>query len=121
MILCSWVVLSAIWMVRSEFEYSAPKHRECYGAKHHAIAQHVFAVPIDELVINEPDDDFDGDLIGHPIPFEVSNGPAFARALAKIFLNGVPWYEWNLQEEGANNLIVGYTAYLMQLPEYSLT
>ena len=85
-----------------------------------AIAQRLLPVPLEELDIGEVDEDFGGDLITFPIPDEVLNGPAYARNLAKIFLVGIPWYEWNLEEDGANALLLNFARYLAQLPEFHL-
>ena len=40
--------------------------------------------------------------------------------LAKLFLGDVPWYEWSLEEEGTNGVLLNYVQYLMQLPEFQL-
>lgn len=85
-----------------------------------ALARHYIAVDIAQLDIGEVDQDFGGDLITFPIPEEVLNGPEHAVNLAKIFLSGVPWYEWNLDVDGANILLLNYVRYLSQLPEFHL-
>ena len=86
-----------------------------------AMAEHYLAVPISELNIGEIDENFDGDLVTNPIPQAILNGPDYARTLAKIFLGGIPWYEWSLEENGANNALLSYMQYLMLFPEFHLT
>ena len=86
-----------------------------------AIAKRLLSVKVQELDIPEIDDNFNGDLVGHPVPSEVLNGPANDRNLAKLFLRDVPWYEWDIGEDGANQVILDYVLYLSQLPEFQLT
>ena len=86
-----------------------------------ALAEHFLAVPLADMNIGEISDEFDGDLTSFPIPDEVLNGPDYARTLAKIFLGGIPWYEWSLQESGANNVLLSYLQYLTVFPEFQLT
>jgi hypothetical protein len=85
-----------------------------------ALAQHLLAVPLVDLQLEDIDDPFDGDLVDHPIPGEILSGPAYVRTLAKWFLNGVPWYEWALQESGSNALLLNYFQVITQMPEYNL-
>ncbi|MEZ4698787.1 MAG: DUF1800 domain-containing protein [Rhodothermales bacterium] len=86
-----------------------------------AIAEHLLAVPLDELDLEESDEPFDGDLIGHPIPEGILTGPpVHVRALAKTFLNGVPWYEWALEESGSNAVLLNYVQLIAQFPEFNL-
>lgn len=86
-----------------------------------ALAEHLLAVPLEDLNIDPPDEGFAGDLANFPIPQEVLEGPAYARDLAIIFLSGVPWYEWNLFLDESNPLLLLFTRYLTQIPEYQLT
>ncbi len=86
-----------------------------------AIAEFLLPVRLAELDISRVDDEFSGDLIANPIPIEILNGPTYAISLAKLFLGDVPWYEWSLDEDGANGRLLSYVQYLMQLPEYQLT
>ena len=79
------------------------------------------AVPVEMLDLNAPSEDFAGDLVSNPIPADVFNGSAHARDLAKLFLAGVPWYEWDLYSMGAVRMLRRYTQYLVQLPEFQLT
>ncbi|MEM8484105.1 MAG: hypothetical protein AAF564_01090, partial [Bacteroidota bacterium] len=86
-----------------------------------SIAEHFLAVPLDELDVPPIEDPFSGDLVSFPVPQEVQDGPAYKRDLAKLFLGDVPWYEWSLEEDGANNVLLSYVQFLMQLPEFQLT
>ena len=86
-----------------------------------ALAEHLLAVPLEDLNIDPPDEGFAGDLDNFPIPQDILDGPAYARDLAIIFLSGVPWYEWNLFLDESNPLLLLFTCFLTQLPEYQLT
>ena len=86
-----------------------------------AITEQLLAVDVDELDIPEIDDAFNGDLIGFPIPVNILNGPPNRRNLAKLFLRDVPWYEWDIEEGGANQVLLDFVLYLSQLPEFQLT
>jgi uncharacterized protein (DUF1800 family) len=86
-----------------------------------ALAELMFAVPLEELDIKSTDNDFAGDLLAFPIPPEVLNEPEYVLTLAKAFLAGTPWYEWSVFQQGAGVRIYFYLRYLMQLPEYQLT
>ena len=85
-----------------------------------ALARHVLAVPVDELDFPIIDGDFAGDLVTYPIPDEFLNGPPYVLDLAKVFLGGLPWHDWNLYEAGANIKIYLYLRFLFQLPDYQL-
>ena len=85
-----------------------------------ALAEYLLPVPLEHLDIGTVADEFGGDLINFPIPAEVQNGPARHRDLAKIFLAGVPWYEWSLESELAPVLLALYARFLTQLPEFHL-
>ena len=86
-----------------------------------AIAQHVFAVPMEWLEVAEIEEPFEGDLATLPLPDWFLNGPAYHRNLVKIFLNGLPWYEWNLSIGGAPDRLRAYLVRLTQFPEYQLS
>ncbi|MFK7843760.1 MAG: DUF1800 family protein [Rhodothermales bacterium] len=86
-----------------------------------SIAKHFISVPLEDLDISELDDTFSGDLNAFPLPQEVLDGPAYAINIAKLFLGDVPWYEWSLEENGANGVLLNYVQFLMQLPEFQLT
>ena len=77
-------------------------------------------MPLDQLDIKAPAQDWGGDLVGNPIPQEILDRPDWQQHLAKIFLAGVPWYEWNVFAEEASVIIYLYIRYLAQLPEYQL-
>ena len=85
------------------------------------IAEHFSPVPVELLDVGTVEEDFGGDLVGNPIPEGVLNGPAYAQNLAKLFLNGTPWYEWSLHNEGANTRLRGFLRLLSTLPEFHLT
>lgn len=84
------------------------------------LAAYMMAVPLENVSIPTISENFGGDLSNNPIPDEVLNGPSYTLDLAKIFLNGVPWYEWFLYADGAYSLIANYVRFLLQLPEYQL-
>ena len=85
-----------------------------------ALASYLLPVPLDTLDIGTVTEAFGGDLINFPIPEEVLNGPAYAIDLAKIFLAGVPWYEWDLAADIAPVLLALYARFLTQRPEFHL-
>lgn len=41
--------------------------------------------------------------------------------LTNVLLDGMPDYEWSLQEQGTQGRLRGFLAYLIQLPQYQLT
>ena len=84
-----------------------------------ALAAHLLSVPLDTLVLDAPAE-FSGDLQTYPIPDEVANGPQYVRDLAKIFLAGLPWYEWNLESQGIAWGVRNYVQFLAHLPEFQL-
>ena len=86
-----------------------------------AFARHFLNVPLDTLDIGAVADPFSGDLVNNPIPQVVLDAPAYERDLAKIFLGGVPWYEWNLEEDLAPWTLLFFARYLSQFPEFHLT
>ncbi len=85
------------------------------------LAEHFIAVPAESLGYDAPMEDFGGDLIGNPIPADIANGPAHVRDLAKIFLGGSPWYEWDINRAGSWWTLYNYLSFLTRLPEYQLT
>ena len=86
-----------------------------------ALAEHLLSVPLDLLDLATANTEFAGDLINNPIPPEVENGPAYARDLAKLFLAGVPWYEWSLDATNAHRQMRSYIVALTLVPEFQLT
>ena len=85
------------------------------------LAEHLLPVPAEALSLDAPAEGFAGDLVSFPIPQEIADGPAHVRALAKRFLGGVPWYEWDVHHAGAPWLLFNYALALVRLPEYQLT
>ncbi len=85
-----------------------------------ALAEHLLPVSLDLLDLQAPDAPFAGDLANNPIPAEVAAGPAYARTLAKLFLSGSPWYEWNLYREDAQARLTQYLLTLTRIPEFQL-
>ncbi len=86
-----------------------------------ALAEHLLPVPLDLLDLQAPAEEFAGDLAGNPLPEAVESGPAYVRDLAKVFLAGTPWYEWNLYREDAPTRLLHYLAVLVRIPEFQLT
>jgi len=86
-----------------------------------ALAQHLLSVPLDLLDLPTANLDFAGDLANNPIPDEIAYGPAYIRDLTRLFLDGVPWYEWDLQLSNAPRHVRTYILALTLLPEYQLT
>ena len=86
-----------------------------------ALAEYFMAVPVENLDIGTVSEEFGGDLVNFPIPDEILNGPAYALNLAKIFLAGVPWYEWDIESEQAPILLALFARFLTQMPEFHLT
>ncbi len=86
-----------------------------------ALAEQLISVPLESLDIVAPSSGFAGDLVNFPIPPEVENGPAYLRDLAIIFLGDVPWYDWSLLRPEAPFLLLNFTRYLTQTPEFQLT
>lgn len=84
------------------------------------IANQMFAVPLSWVEVAKIEEPFEGDLLTNPLPEWFLNGPEHERNLVKIFLNGLPWYEWNLSIGGASDRIVAYVIRLAQFPEYQL-
>ncbi len=84
-----------------------------------ALAAHFLSIPLDTLVLDAPAE-FSGDLQTYPIPDEIRNGPQHVLDLAKIFLRGMPWYEWRLEREGIAWDVTKYVQFLVHLPEHQL-
>ena len=85
------------------------------------LAEHFSSIPVESLDIGMVEEDFGGDLVGNPIPETVLQEPAYVQNLAKLFLNGTPWYEWSLDNEGANTRLRSFVRLLSALPEFQLT
>ena len=86
-----------------------------------ALAEHLLSVPLDLLDLPTANVDFAGDLVSNPIPEAITDGPAYASALTKLFLAGVPWYEWNLYVTNAPRQMHHYIVALTLIPEFQLT
>ncbi len=86
-----------------------------------AIVEALFAPHIDMLDIENITSEFAGDLQSNPIPDEVLNGPEYAINLAKMFLSGVPWYEWNPFNTELDWIRRLFIAQITRLPEYQMT
>ena len=84
------------------------------------MAEHLLAVPLDQVGYEPPEGGFAGDLVSNPIPQSILDAPAYVRHLAIIFLAGTPWYEWNLYMGGSGFKLKNYVRFLMELPEYQL-
>ncbi len=84
-----------------------------------AMAEHLLPVPLDALNL-DGGGEFGGDLQNNPLPQEIVDAPLYVQDLAKIFLAGVPWYEWNLYLDEAAALLLNFARYLTNLPEYQL-
>ncbi len=85
-----------------------------------ALAQHLLPFPLALLPLDAPADDFAGDLLNNPLPDDIVQGPAYQRTLARIFLAGTPWYEWNIYEDDAIAQVRRFVAFLTRLPEFQL-
>ena len=66
------------------------------------------------------DEPFEGDLHELPLPSSLLDGPEYKINLVKLFLNGLPWYEWNLETDGGRDRVSQYMRRLIQFPEYQL-
>ena len=86
-----------------------------------ALAKHLLSVPLDLLDLPTANVDFAGDLFNNPIPVTIINGPEYARDLTKLFLAGVPWYEWTLYATNAPRQMRQYIVALTLIPEFQLT
>lgn len=91
------------------------------------LAETLLPVPLGEAGIHQIEESFGGNP-DIPLPPDFLSGPAYSINLAKILLNGSPYYEWprfseqepeNVDE--ARHLLRQFIDYLIQLPEYQLT
>jgi hypothetical protein len=78
------------------------------------------AVPPESLDLASIEAPFAGNLVQHPVPDWVSTGPEHVPTLAKMFLGGLPWYEWSPSQVGAHTRIAGFLQQLAHLPEFQL-
>lgn len=90
------------------------------------LAEHLFAVDIEQIDIPPIEEDFAGDPATPPNIDGLSQKEI---NLAKILLGSIPWYDWNVQTNAngqaffgriTDYLIRNYIAYLVQLPAYQL-
>jgi Protein of unknown function (DUF1800) len=86
-----------------------------------ALVEHL--VPTEAALLDIPviTDDFGGDLINFPVPDWLESAPPHVGNLAKLFLGGLPWYEWSLYVPGANERVVSFVRQIAQYPEFQLT
>ena len=85
-----------------------------------ALAEYLLPIPVSTLDIGVVQEEFGGDLVNFPIPQEILDGPAYVVDLAKIFLAGVPWYEWDINADVAPVLLALFARFLTQRPEFQL-
>ena len=86
-----------------------------------ALAEHLLSVPLDLLDLPTANLDFAGDLINNPLPRAVADGPAYVRNLTKLLLDGIPWYEWDLDRPNVPRYLRNYVRALISLPAFQLT
>lgn len=84
------------------------------------LAELFLAVPPASLDLAAIEAPFGGNLVQHPVPDWVLNGPVHVPTLAKMFLGGTPWYEWSPYQEGAHTLVAGFLQQIAHLPEFQL-
>ncbi|HAY37472.1 MAG: DUF1800 domain-containing protein [Rhodothermales bacterium] len=85
-----------------------------------SIAEHCFSIPMEWIEVPSIDEPFEGDLHELPLPSSLLDGPEYKINLVKLFLNGLPWYEWNLETDGGRDRVSQYMRRLIQFPEYQL-
>ncbi|MFT5142900.1 MAG: hypothetical protein ACI80V_001877 [Rhodothermales bacterium] len=85
-----------------------------------ALVEHLVPAQAELLDIPVITDDFGGDLINFPVPDWLNTSPPHIRNLAKLFLGGLPWYEWSLYVPGANERVVSFVRQIAQYPEFQL-
>lgn len=85
------------------------------------LVEHLFSISPESLDLEEISGNFSGDLVNNPIPSFVLNGPPHVSNLAKLFLFGVPWYEWNLYNPDMSWMPLLFLQNISQLPEFQLT
>ncbi|MCG8374126.1 MAG: DUF1800 domain-containing protein [Balneolales bacterium] len=102
------------------------------------IAEHILALPLNQVGIREVEEDFAGNPDLHPgninnqgneyVP-GYSEFPEYKINLTKILLGEIPWYEWTANTDNDGNLyyedyfaeaLRQYISYLIQLPAYQL-
>lgn len=85
------------------------------------LANHLLAVPLDQVGIRSVEEDFEGG--SQPVPDYILAKPDYEQDLIKILLAGTPWYDWGLfyESDTAKKFLRDYITYLFQLPAYQLT
>ena len=90
------------------------------------IAEHILALPLDQVDIRQVDEDFAGNPAYAP---DTTGFPEYKINLSKILLGSTPWYEWTANTDNDGNLyyedhfaesLRQYISYLIQLPAYQL-
>lgn len=84
------------------------------------LTERLFAVGPEALDLPPIDAPFAGDLVTHPIPDWVLASPEHVVTLAKMFLAGLPWYEWSPYAIGSGTRIAAFLQELAHLPEFQL-
>ncbi|MCH8959750.1 MAG: DUF1800 family protein [Bacteroidetes bacterium] len=86
-----------------------------------ALVEHLMPIMAEELDIEPITDGFGGDLVNNPIPDAIANGPAHVRERGKGGMQGIPWYEWDLDHPYSPCVILVFLYYVIQLPEFQLS
>ncbi|NND72921.1 MAG: DUF1800 domain-containing protein [Rhodothermales bacterium] len=86
-----------------------------------AVVEALFAPEISDLDIEVITTPFSGDLNSNPIPSEIANGPEYRINLAKMFLSGIPWYEWSPYNTELDWVKRLFLAQITRLPEFQMT
>jgi len=90
------------------------------------LANHLIALPLEQVGVREVEDDFAGNPDLAP---NVSSMPDYKINLTKVLLGNIPWYEWTASTDSDGNLFFNeafaenlrqYISYLHQLPAYQL-
>ena len=83
------------------------------------LAEALFAVPIRFVEVPEIEQPFEGNLVQYPLPSGFLEGPSNEINLVKLFLDGIPWYEWDPSANG--QMVHNYIQKLSKFPEFQLT
>ena len=83
-----------------------------------ALVRHFIGIPIENLSIETISAPWAG---GQPIPAEIEQEPAYVHNLTKRMLQGIPWYEWDINSDEARYAIRDFLEYVFELPEFQLT
>lgn len=85
------------------------------------IVEFLVAVPAERLDLAPISDPFAGNLDRHPVPDWVVQSPPHVETLAKLFLAGLPWYEWSTSVMGAPERLATFLGQVARFPEFQLT